>query len=76
MDAVFGMGQGLATVVLALSLGALVLGIVMLRSGAKRRAKQEDGPQRRMLAIALIVIGVVLVIPAAISWVTALTAGG
>lgn len=75
MDAIFGMGQGLSTVLLALSVGALALGIFQLSAG-QRRNTAKDRPRRRALAIALIVIGLLLGIPAAVSLVTALTAGG
>lgn len=76
MDAIFGMTQGLATVLLGLSLAALVLGIVLLLSGRKRPERQRDGRQRRILAIVLVVVGALVAIPAAISWVTALASGG
>jgi hypothetical protein len=75
MDAIFGMTQGLATVLLGLSLAALVLGLVLLLSGRKRPEQQRDGRQRRILAIVLVVVGALVAIPAAISWVTALVSG-
>lgn len=75
MDAIFGMGQGLSTVLLALSVGALALGVFQLSAG-QRRNTQEERPRRKALAIALVVIGALLGVVAAISLVTALTAGG
>jgi hypothetical protein len=76
MDAIFGMSQGLATVLLGLGLATLVLGLVLLVAGRKRRSQQRDGRQRKMIAIALVVVGAVVAVPAAVSWVTALTSGG
>ena len=76
MDAIFGMAQGLATVLLALGLAALVLGLVLLLGGRKRPERQRDGRQRRIIAIVLVVVGALVAIPSAISWVTALTTGG
>lgn len=76
MDAIFGMTQGLATVLLGLSVAALVLGLVLLLSGRSRPERQRNGRQRRILAIVLVVVGALVAIPAAISWVTALASGG
>lgn len=76
MDAIFGMSQGVATWVLALGLGALVLGTLLLTSGRRRREKQEHGAQNRVLALVLIVAGALAAILGAISWITALTTGG
>ena len=61
---------------LALGLGALVLGALLLTTGRRRRAKQGHGKQRGWLAIALVVIGAVLTIVGAIAWVTSLSTGG
>ncbi len=76
MDAIFGLTQGLATVLLGLSLAALVLGVVLLLSSRKRPERERDGRRRRILAIVLVVAGALVAIPAALSWVTALTSGG
>ena len=76
MDAIFGMSQGVATWVLALGLGSLVLGTLLLTSGRRRREKQEHGSQNRVLALVLIVAGAIAAILGAILWITALTTGG
>ncbi|MET4099110.1 hypothetical protein ABIB37_001347 [Agrococcus sp. UYP10] len=74
MNAIFGMGQGVSTVLLALGVGALALGIFQLSAG-QRRNRPEERPRRRGIAIALIVVGVLLGIVAGIALLTALTAG-
>lgn len=76
MDAIFGLGQGFSIVMLGLGLGALVLGVALLRADGRRRAKLEHGSQRRALAIVLIVVGALLAVFGAISWAFALTTGG
>jgi hypothetical protein len=75
MDAIFGIAQGASTWILALGLGALVLGIVLLTSGRRRRAKQEHGRERGWLAIALVVLGAVLAVTGAVAWATSFSTG-
>ena len=76
MDAIFGIMQGSAIWLLALGLGLLVLGVVLLRTGRLRREKAEHGQQRQWLEIALIVVGAVLAILGAVGWMGSLTTGG
>ena len=76
MNAIFGIAQGTSTWMLALGLGTLVLGALLLTTGRRRRAKQEHGKKRGWLSIALDVIGAVLALVGAIAWVTSLSTRG
>ncbi|MCR8671284.1 hypothetical protein [Agrococcus sp. HG114] len=76
MDAIFGIMQGSAIWLLALGLGLLVLGVVLLRTGRLRREKAEHGQRRQGLEIALIVVGAVLAVLGAVGWIGSLTTGG
>lgn len=76
MDAIFGITQGAAIWLLALGLGLLVLGLVLLRTGRLRRSKEEHGDQRRWLEIALVAAGAVLAVLGAVGWIGSLTTGG